>query len=204
MFLTEKHNQGTGHTPKDVYTYTDGSGTTQTATVTYYPVTSGTNIGCSGIAEEAVEQVYVPTLVDIEPVGAIYNISWVDTNADGHLFSVTYPNGSSVGYAYSGGNGNGSGETCAGVIGTLAVTTSPDSIAKHTITYVNNRTATNQLNFTVTATNDTDNSKYVHSYASAVDVNEPFSNWPYPYDSGQFLTESQTYQGTTLLARHHN
>jgi YD repeat-containing protein len=200
-FLTEKHNQGSSNTPKDVYTYTDGNGTTQTITVNYTAYAAGnTSIGCSGIAEEpTLSTVYFPTSVVVSPANATYTLNWTVgsiNHRDGHLGSVFYPNGSYVAYSYTAGNNN-SEETCAGTVGTLSVTSSPDGTARNTITYVNNRTS-GQSDFTVTATNSTDNSKVVTSYSSVTDVNfASEAGWPYP---GQFVTEMQTYQGSTLLA----
>jgi hypothetical protein len=203
-FLTEKHNQGSNNTPGDVYTYTDGNATTETVTVNYASATAGnTKINCSGIAEMPEQTVYLPTTITIEPAGATYSFVWARSQSsslagkDGHLQQITYPNRSYVKYTYDGYNNNNIEVTCAGVVGYLTVTSSPDGSTQNSVYYSNNFTSAGQNNFTVTATNSTDNSKVVTSYSSVVDVNIPATaGWPFP---GQFATKKQVYQGSTLL-----
>jgi hypothetical protein len=121
---------------------------------------------------------------------------------DGHIAYIAYPNGAEVSFSYSGGVNNVE-ESCAGVIPTITETLNPGpGIPTSTRTFVNNRGAITQSNFTVTETNSVDNSTVVHSYLSTCDINAPgsingCSGWPF---TGQFLTQTQVFQGGTLLS----
>ena len=209
MFLTEKHNQGTSHIPQDTYTYTDGRGNSNTDTVTYQVEPTGTQIGCPGIAEEVPQEVFVPYTIAVAPAGLYdYYIEWEPAayetggQIDGHIAYVDYPNGAAISFGYSGGV-NQVEETCAGVIPTLLETITPGpGIPTSTRTFVNNRTAMTQSNFTVTSTNSVDTTTVVNSYLSSCDINAPGSingctGWPF---TGQFLTQTQVLQGSTMLS----
>ena len=162
----------------DVYSYMDGSGTTQQFKVIYTQYNLQTSFQCNNGIGELSGTFYMPTSITT-PAGN-YSITYEQTPGygtsykTGRVAKITLPTGGYVSFGYTGGN---SGFDCnSHVVPTLTRTVNDNNGNTGTWTYVNSNTSIAPGNFMVIET-DPGNNQTVH------------------YFSGDFQTQTWRYQG---------
>jgi len=154
----------------NTFTYTDGSGNTQTVTPQYTSYTLATNFGCSGFADYLAQSAS-DLLTNLTTPAGTYIFSYEKTPGSqfqgngpygaystGRIAQITLPSGGYVQYGYSGGN---NGINCSsGVVPTLTRTVYDNNGNVSPWKYVNNNTTDRDLspvNFTVIKTDPANN-----------------------------------------------
>lgn len=172
--------------------YLDSSSNPQFATVTYTPHTLQTAFGCSNPGEAYPNSYNFPTTISL-PDGRSYTITYEPTpgapsNVTGRIASITLPTGGSISYTYTGGTNN-TGIYCdqfGGIINDSMVPTTP--ILKRTINDGLGNQSVWTYNFPDMAT----------PYGNTVtQVLDPSNNLTIYHFTSGYMTEEQTYQGST-------
>ncbi len=110
--MEETYTLSNGQITKDVHTWTDPSGNSQSFTINYSLYGQQTNFGCYIPADIPAISHYLPSSITT-PVGT-YTITYesqVAGTVSGRIAKIVFPSGASIAYTYTGGSNN-NGLTC--------------------------------------------------------------------------------------------